>query len=61
MLEKTLETSSGVIHYWINEKLLKFELNGHSINIAPAILEIIRAYIEAKQHSFNIELSRKKV
>ena len=40
-------------HYWINEKLLNFELNGHSINIAPAILEIIRAYIEAKQHSFN--------
>lgn len=39
--------------YWINERLLKVNLNGNSVNLAPAILDIIKAYVMARMASFN--------
>ena len=38
--------------YWINESQLKISINGHQINIAPAIIEIIDEYVKTKQDSF---------
>lgn len=34
--------------YWINENLLKVKVAGEVLNIAPALIEIIDLYIEAK-------------
>lgn len=39
--------------YWINENLLKVKINFSEYNIAEAIIDIIDAYVEAKQGSFN--------
>ncbi len=39
--------------YWINEHLLKIEMDGQEYNLAEAILRIIDAYVDAKQESFN--------
>ena len=39
--------------YWINEHLLKVEIEGQEHNIAEAIIKIIDAYIDAKQESFH--------
>ena len=39
--------------YWINENLLIIKPHGNTYNIAQAIIEIIDAYIEAKQGAFN--------
>ena len=39
--------------YWINERLLIVALaDGSNVNIAPAILRIIDAYVQAKQNAF---------
>ncbi|MFZ1932378.1 MAG: hypothetical protein WCB27_23880 [Thermoguttaceae bacterium] len=39
-----------VVHrYWINENLLRIQVGESAYNIAPAILDIIRAYIAAKK------------
>ncbi|MBN2581113.1 MAG: hypothetical protein JXB10_19175 [Pirellulales bacterium] len=49
---------SPVIHdpvthrYWINENLLKVSVGRKSYNIAPAVLDIIHAYITAKKSAF---------
>ncbi len=39
--------------YWINENLLKIQIAKQEYNIAEAIIEIIDAYIDVKQESFN--------
>lgn len=39
--------------YWINEKLLKTELDGDTINFASAIKEIIEAYVKTRQNAFS--------
>lgn len=39
--------------YWINENLLKVKVAGEVLNIAPALIEIIDLYIEAKKSAFN--------
>lgn len=39
--------------YWINDNLLKVELENTKVNIARAIIEIIDAYIEAKRSAFD--------
>jgi hypothetical protein len=38
--------------YWINESLLHVRINGKMVNIANSIIEIIDAYVNAKQDSF---------
>jgi len=38
--------------YWINEHLLRVEVDGQEHNLAEAIIRIIDAYIDAKQESF---------
>jgi hypothetical protein len=38
--------------YWFNENLIKLTLDGKVINLTPAIIQIIDAYIEAKRESF---------
>ncbi|MCJ7729261.1 MAG: hypothetical protein MUO27_05225 [Sedimentisphaerales bacterium] len=38
--------------YWINERLLKISVGKKRFNIAPAILDIIKAYIRTKRVSF---------
>lgn len=38
--------------YWINENLLKIQINGESFNIAAAILAIIDLYIKVKRSAF---------
>ncbi|MBN1592542.1 MAG: restriction endonuclease [Candidatus Coatesbacteria bacterium] len=38
--------------YWINEKLLILGVGRRKYNLAPAIMEIIDAYIAAKQEAF---------
>lgn len=38
--------------YWINETLLKLSVGKKAFNIAPAILDIIRAYMQTKRESF---------
>jgi len=40
-------------HYWINENLLVITIGRDKLNIAPALLEIIDAYVETKQDAFN--------
>lgn len=40
-------------HYWINEHLLKVEVNGEEHNLAEAAIRIIEAYVDAKRESFN--------
>lgn len=39
--------------YWINENLLKININNHHINIAEAVIDIINAYVKARQQAFN--------
>ena len=39
--------------YWFNENLLLIQVSGKEINLAQAVIEIIDAYIAAKQQSFN--------
>lgn len=39
--------------YWINENLIKLKIDKTVLNIAKPIKEIIEAYIEARQKSFN--------
>ena len=39
--------------YWINEHLLKVEVEKHEYNIAKVIIRILDAYIDAKQKSFH--------
>lgn len=39
--------------YWINENLLKVKVTSNEYNIAEAVIDIIDAYVEAKQGSFN--------
>lgn len=39
--------------YWINENLLKATVDGQQINLAVDILEIIKAYITARQSAFS--------
>lgn len=39
--------------YWFNEHLLLLKFGRKKINIAPTILKIIDAYIEAKEGAFN--------
>jgi len=43
--------------YWINENLLKISIDENEINIAPAIKEIIDAYISARRHAFDAFMS----
>lgn len=38
--------------YWINKSLLKIENGRETVNIAKAVIEIIDAYVETKQSSF---------
>lgn len=38
--------------YWINEKLLVLKIGRRKFNLAPAIIDIIDAYVETKQESF---------
>lgn len=38
--------------YWINEKLLVETIGRRRFNLAPAVMEIIDAYVEAKKESF---------
>ena len=39
--------------YWINEKLLKITIGNTYVNIASSVLEIIKAYVDARMLSFN--------
>lgn len=39
--------------YWINENLLEVKVGKHNVNIALSVIEIINAYIEARQKAFN--------
>lgn len=39
--------------YWINENLLKTEIHGKIFNLAHSIIEIINAYINARQSAFS--------
>ena len=39
--------------YWINENLIIISLKKKTINLAPAILEIINAYIDARRQAFD--------
>lgn len=39
--------------YWINEALLKIDIDGETINLAKAIMQIIDEYIKTKQDSFH--------
>lgn len=43
--------------YWINEELLKVEIDGTTYNIAKSIIEIIDKYVEAKTASFELFVS----
>lgn len=39
--------------YWINENLLKINIDNNQINIAEAVRDIINAYISQRQEAFN--------
>lgn len=39
--------------YWFNENLLGITIDGANINIAVAVKDVIRAYIEARQQAFS--------
>jgi len=39
--------------YWINEGLLKVDVNGKTFNLAKAVLAIIQKYVSARMSSFN--------
>ena len=39
--------------YWINESLLKINVDGTSINLASSIIAIIKEYVTARMASFN--------
>jgi len=45
---RNLETN----RYWINENLLRVQLNDRIVNIARAIIAVIQAYIDAKKIAF---------
>lgn len=38
--------------YWINDKLLTVKIGRRKFNLAPAVIDIIDAYVETKQESF---------
>ena len=40
--------------YWFNENLLKISLGDKEVNIANTIIEVINAYIKAKQYSLKV-------
>lgn len=44
---------SETSRYWINERLLTVEISDSLYNMSEAILDIVHAYIDAKQSSFN--------
>ncbi|MEA5618402.1 restriction endonuclease [Cronbergia sp. UHCC 0137] len=44
--------------YWINENLLKIEINHEKINIAQAVKDIIDTYIKARTQVFNDFINR---
>jgi hypothetical protein len=44
--------------YWINESLLIASLPGGKCNLSAAILEIILAYVDAKQNSFKLFIAQ---
>lgn len=50
---KPIVRDTSAQRYWINEHLLELSIGRKKINIAPAILKIIDAYIEAKEGAFN--------
>lgn len=39
--------------YWINENLISFAVNGEVVNIAASIIEIVDAYVNARQSAFS--------
>ena len=39
--------------YWINEKLLRLNIDGKDVNLAASIKKIIKSYVEARMSSFN--------
>lgn len=47
-IKRNLETN----RYWIDERLLKIEVNNTKYNLASAILEIIDDYVKTKQDAF---------
>ena len=44
---------SAINRYWINENLLKIQIDDQLMNIAESIKDIIDAYIQARMNSFN--------
>jgi hypothetical protein len=44
---------SAINRYWINENLLKIQIDDQIMNIAESIKDIIDAYIQARMNSFN--------
>jgi len=38
--------------YWINDNLLKIHIQGSVFNIAPAVMDIINAYVDTKRSAF---------
>ncbi|MDB9455982.1 hypothetical protein [Dolichospermum circinale] len=44
---------SAINRYWINENLLKIQIDDQLMNIAQSIKDIIDAYIQARMNSFN--------
>ena len=44
--------------YWINENLLRIEINGEEHNIAEAVIQIINEYVKTKQDSFERFISQ---
>jgi hypothetical protein len=42
----------GTRRYWINENLLKIKIGAKTLNIAPAIIDIVDEYIQTKQDAF---------
>lgn len=47
---RDLETS----RYWFNEALLKTHLGADEVNIGPAVIEVIDAYVQAKRDAFEL-------
>ncbi|MDD1413349.1 restriction endonuclease [Dolichospermum sp. ST_con] len=45
--------NSATNRYWINENLLKIQIDNQVINIAESVRDIIDAYIQARMNSFN--------
>lgn len=45
--------SRGEGRYWIDDRLLKIDIDGVSINISSALIEVVDAYIVTKKNAFN--------